>query len=222
MFDFHTHTIKDGNTPCLLNIPLSCYDHINDCLPNPNIVFSVGLHPWDVSEDWEEKIEAIQRGATHDRVWAIGECGLDKICGASFDLQLKAFHAQITIAETLRKPMVIHCVKAFNELLAARKETDAENRRHNRQSVPWVIHGFRGKPNLANQLMSKGLLLSFGHSYNTYTLRKVFASCKPFFLETDDNNLSIGQIYEQVALELSVDVVSLDARCNPYQTIFMQ
>ena len=220
MFDFHTHIIIDGNAPCLLNIPLvdrTCNDY---SLQNPNMAFSVGLHPWDISEDWEDMLKTVRKEATQHRVWAIGECGLDKLRGASFDLQLKAFYAQISIAEEVRKPMVIHCVKAFNELLAIRKEMETESQCRNRQIMPWVIHGFRGKPELAKQLMAKGLLLSLGHLYNAKTLRQVFTSCLPFFLETDDCHLPICQIYEQVARHLGVDVGRLETLCDPRQTIF--
>lgn len=221
MFDFHTHTIMDGNTPCLLNIPFPYKNYSTEAYSqNPNIAFSVGLHPWDVSEKWEENVEAVRNEATQSRVWAIGECGLDKILGASFDLQLKAFRAQIAVSEDVRKPMVIHCVKAFNELLAVRKELYTENQRLGRQTMPWVIHGFRGKPDLAKQLMTKGLFLSFGNSYNIETLRQVFVSNHFFFLETDDNHLPISHIYEQVSHHLGVGISHLETICDPRQTIF--
>lgn len=225
MFDFHTHIVKDGGVPCLLNIPnnmLSSHGMkvSQTLLQSSNTAFSVGLHPWDVYEDWENMVEVVKKESTQDRVWAIGECGLDKLRGTSFDLQLKAFYAQITIAEEVKKPMVIHCVKAFNELIAIRKEIDQENKRRNRKTMPWVIHGFRGKPDLAKQLMAKGLLLSFGHLYNIETLRQVFTFCRPFFLETDDCHLSVSRIYEQVARHLDVNVAHLETLCDPRQTIF--
>lgn len=225
--------MPDGNVPCLLNIPLFSKDDCNassaladmgshsQACPNASVAFSVGLHPWNVDEEeWEEKVEQVRQKAALPRVWAIGECGLDKLCGASFDLQMKAFRAQIAIAEEARKPMVIHCVKAFSELMALRKETEADSVRRKRRPMPWVIHGFRGKPDLAKQIMAKGLLLSFGHSYNTETLCQVFNFGRPFFLETDDCHLPICQIYEQVARSLGVDVARLDALCDPRHTVF--
>ena len=216
----------EGSASCLLNIPYGVIvlptdiEAYLEAHPNPDMAFSLGLHPWNVDEAWEDRVEVVRKEATLNRVWAIGECGLDKLRGASFDLQLKAFHAQIAIAEELRKPMVIHCVKAFSELMAIRKDIDTQNKLRNRLTMPWVVHGFRGKPDLAKQIMARGLLLSFGHLYNAETLRQVFTSCRPFFLETDDCRLPIFQIYEQVGRHLGVDVAHLDALCDPRHTVF--
>lgn len=231
MFNFHTHHTDD--VPCILNCSpddfLLRQDH-----ERADVAFSVGLHPWNVSAGWQKEVEKMRSVATSPHVWTIGECGLDKVRGDALSVQIEAFRAQITIAEEVKKPMVIHCVKAFDELLALRKELTEQCHREGRAAQPWVIHGFRGKPEQAKQLMAKGLLLSFCHLYHVETLRLVFSHCKsasagegcsrvsPFFLETDDHPFSVHQIYEQVSRHLGVDVSLLDSLCDPRQTIFHQ
>lgn len=221
LFNFHTYYIDAE--PCLLNVDTK------DLLPSypEHVRLSIGVHPWKVKEDWRDALACVRQEAMREDVWAIGECGLDKLHGEALSLQMEAFRAHIAIAEEVQKPMIIHCVRAFDELLMLRRELEAsckhesENGGGNvKHPQPWVIHGFRGKPEQAKQLMTKGMLLSFGHQYNLDTLRVVFTSSRPFFLETDDLRLSVRQIYEQVARHLDVDVAHLSHLCDPRTTLF--
>ena len=240
LFNFHTYYIDAE--PCLLNVDTK------DLLPSypEHVRLSIGVHPWKVKEDWRDALACVRQEAMREDVWAIGECGLDKLHGEALSLQMEAFRAHIAIAEEVQKPMIIHCVRAFDELLMLRRELEASCKHESgngggkvRHPQPWVIHGFRGKPEQAKQLMTKGMLLSFGHQYNLETLRFVYASLKgtspsssgsslgegrgsvtSFFLETDDLHLSVRQIYEQVARHLDVDVAHLSHLCDPRTTLF--
>ena len=214
MFNFHTYTIDEA--PCLLNVDTT------DILPSypEHVRLSIGLHPWKVNEGWQERMAVMRQEANREDVWAIGECGLDKVHREILPLQMDAFRAQIALAEEVQKPMIIHCVRAFDELLMLRRELEATCRKEGREPQPWVIHGFRGKPEQAKQMMTKGILLSFGHQYNLETLRFVFTSSRPFYLETDDLHLSVRQIYEQVAHHLDVDVSRLYPLCDPRTSLF--
>ena len=215
MFNFHTYYIIE-NEPCLLNVDVA------DLQPSypEQVKLSIGLHPWKVTEACQDELNLLREAAQRPDVWAIGECGLDKAKGEALPLQMEAFRAHIALAEEVRKPMVIHCVRAFDELLMLRREVECQCRKEGREPQPWAIHGFRGKPEQAKQMMTKGLLLSFGHQYNIETLRFVFTSSRPFYLETDDLRLSIRQIYEQVAHHLDVDVSCLVPLCDPLPSLF--
>lgn len=222
MFNFHTHTVDIE--PCILNCRPDEFALRLADVP-AHVGLSVGLHPWDVTADWSQEVEEMRRAVTTERVWVIGECGLDKVKGAPLPLQVEAFKAQIALADEVGKPMVIHCVKAFDELLKLRREYVEECRQGKRAPQPWVLHGFRGKPEQAKQMMAKGLLLSFCHHYNLETLRFVYsmsggAISLPFFLETDDCHASVRPLYEQVGRHLGVDVDRLSSLCDPRQTIF--
>lgn len=227
MFNFHTH--HEDSVPCLLNSRVEDVQAVGS-----SKVCSVGLHPWDVGEDYERKLSVLRCVAGCDNVWALGECGMDKVRGGAFPLQIEAFKAQVDIAEEVCKPLVIHCVKAFDELLAIRKELLAKYKNIGIEPQPWVVHGFRGKPQMAKQMMTKGIMLSFGHQYNIETLRYAYEQAMlhsrgegeslittcPFFLETDDLRLSVRQIYEQVGRHLGVDVDRLESLCDPLRTVF--
>ena len=154
-----------------------------------------GIHPWHVDDDWHEKLDILRLEALKPNVVAVGECGLDKAVSRDLTQQMEAFRQQVLLAEQVGKPMVIHCVKAFDELLAIHKAM--------RPMQKWLIHGFRGKPEQAKQIMAKGLLLSFGHRYNIESLRYVASALGKLYIETDDSSLSIIQVYDQIACHLS-------------------
>lgn len=139
---------------------------------------SVGLHPWYVNEMWQQQLERLQLDIQLPNVVAIGECGLDMVKGPELSLQLAAFEAQIRLAETHRLPLIIHCVRAFDQLLQLQKK-------YNPQQL-WIVHGFRGKPQLAQQLLACGIRLSFAVHFNPATLELVRQSGIPYYRETDD------------------------------------
>lgn len=133
----------------------------------------------------------------------IGECGLDTACTTPISLQRQAFVEQLSLSETLQKPVVVHCVRAFNELLLLRKQQV--------WSQPWVVHGFIGAPQLVLQLAQAGIHVSFGdallderHSKVIESLRSLWLRHLPFFLETDESASSINDIYRQAAAILTL------------------
>jgi TatD DNase family protein len=186
--DIHTHTYYHSpETSIILNLFPDDLEKLE--LP---VYFSVGLHPWFVKEEtWKEKLEKIRIIAIHDKTVAIGEAGLDKITDSSYELQKEAFQEQVAIAEDLRKPLIIHCVRSYNELLGIRKKSD--------QSIPWIFHWYSGDEHTARELIRKNCFLSFGHML----YKEESKACKVFqnlplnqvFFETDDAGYTIEEIY---------------------------
>jgi len=167
-------------------------------------LISVGLHPWHVSTDWEEQLRLLGEVAGKKRVVLIGEAGLDKLCKTDFALQQTVFLRQIELAEEVQKPLIIHCVKSWPELIAIRKKV--------LPSVPWVIHGFRGKPQLANQLLELGFYLSYGEKFNAESVR--ITLLERLCTETDESRLSIEEIYRKIAEVKGVSVEELHSHAN--------
>lgn len=113
----------------------------------------------------------------------IGECGLDRLCATPYDLQLAAFEAQIALSEELCRPIILHCVRALDDVLRLKRGT----------TQPWIWHGFRGKPQQLQQLLDHGFYVSFGFRHNADSLR--FCPPNRFFLETDDTLAPIASLY---------------------------
>lgn len=167
-------------------------------------LISAGLHPWHISADWEEQLRMLCEVAGKKRLMLIGEAGLDKLCKTDFELQQSVFLQQIELSEEVQKPLIIHCVKAWVELIAIRKKV--------LPSVPWVIHGFRGKPELARQLLDLDLYLSYGEKFNVDSLH--ITPLERLCTETDESKLSIEEICFRIAEVKGISVEELLSQTN--------
>lgn len=96
--------------------------------------------------------------------------------------------------------MILHVVRAYQELIAYRKSL------HARQ--PWIIHGFRGKKEVARTLLDQGFYLSFGQKFQPETLRYVPED--RFLLETDESLSPIREIYQEAASTRKTTVEQLE------------
>ena len=171
----------------------------------PGITYTFGIHPWFLDEkNHDRQLSLVTEMIKNPLVVAVGEAGFDKIKGPSADLQRKTFEEQVIIAEKHKKPIVIHCVRAWEDLQQEHKKLQPE--------MPWLVHGFRGKPELAMQLISKGMYLSF---WFDFILRpessKLIRSLPPdrIFLETDGAGVDIRGIYNKVSADLGISVDEL-------------
>jgi TatD DNase family protein len=123
----------------------------------------------------------------HPHVVMIGEAGFDRLRGPAVKVQHEIFHYQAELAEEMKKPLLIHCVRHWDELARAYKEIN--------HSVPWIIHGFRGKSDLAASLADKGFWFSLGHQAINPQILKVIDS-ERILLETDDSMMPVADVYK--------------------------
>lgn len=164
--------------------------------------YSIGIHPWDVAaQDWGIQIDRLLKSFPNNQIVAIGEAGLDKLSESPLFLQQQAFERQISLSEEKELPLIIHCVKAMEQLLSIHK--------HFRPKQPWIWHGFRGKLEQAEQLLKQGLYLSFGEFYSEEAMK--FVPDDRLFLETDDSALRIDEILCRAAQVRGVEVETLRA-----------
>lgn len=174
----------------------------------PGIAYSFGIHPWFLNENnHSQLIRSVREIAMNPQLIAIGEAGFDKLSGPSPELQRKTFEEQVIIAEDFRLPVVIHCVRAWDELLAVYKNL--------KPKMPWLIHGFRGKKILAAQLLSKGMYLSFWFDFALKPESSDLLKSLPvdrIFLETDGADVDIRDIYKKVSADLNLPVEELKVK----------
>jgi TatD DNase family protein len=171
----------------------------------PDQACTFGIHPWYLNENNSDLLlEQVKTAVLSSNLLAVGEAGFDKLKGPSFELQRKVFEEQLKISETYSKPLVIHCVRAWDELLASHKKYHPE--------MPWLIHGFRGSRELAEQLLSKGMYISFWFDFIIRPESAALVKSLPgnsFFLETDGADIDIRDIYTKVAADLDLTVDEL-------------
>ncbi len=109
--NIHAHSISTS-TPDEFVLP--------NCIVSKDYLYdqacSAGIHPWYVDLNEEAQWEALVKYAEKPQVIAIGECGLDKLCATEWNRQLHLFEKQIVLANELKKPLIIHCVRAYHEV----------------------------------------------------------------------------------------------------------
>ncbi len=180
--------------------------------------YSYGLHPNELNKaNCDEKLEALRRVVYEKRCLAVGECGLDKLSSVDFELQEEIFIEQIKLANQVKKPLIIHCVKAFNELMNCLNLND--------NSVPVIIHGFNNNENIARVIMQQGYYFSFGKALLGYESNAAKAIIqvgrKKFFLETDSADISIKYIYRKASELLRIDEEILQEQLmNNFENVF--
>ena len=130
----------------------------------------------------------------------VGECGIDKLCTVPVEKQVDKFRQHILLSEQYHVPVIIHCVKAQEELLRVRREM--------RPTQAWIWHGFRGKPQQLEQIIQAGLYVSFGIRYNRESLLR--CPSDRLFLETDNAPVTIEQVYAQVSTDLCISMEKLE------------
>jgi len=180
--------------------------------------YSYGLHPWYLNKKtYEAQLAKLKVVAHEKRCLAIGECGLDKLSKVDFGFQEEVFIEQIKIANTINKPLIVHCVKAFNELINCLNLND--------NNVPVIVHGYNNNENIARVLVNEGYYFSFGKALLGYESNAAKAirtvGRKNFFLETDDTDLSIKYIYKKAAELLGIDeeIIKQQMLSN-FETVF--
>lgn len=211
--DIHTH--KKQNLDAFQLFDLSDGKDINMGRKN---YYSLGIHPWYIKESpLEQELERIEKHIQTKSFLAIGECGLDKVCDTALALQYFAFEKQILLSEKYKKPLILHIVKAYNELV--RLKVALEPRQ------VWIVHGFNGSPQLAKQLIELGMYISFGAQLGNKVSKAsksiVSVPIHRIFLETDTSILTIKEIYRLAAERLNMDVDQLKKQLwQNFQAVF--
>lgn len=164
-----------------------------------------GIHPWRADEPFSVP-------DLSGRI-ALGECGLDAVRGAAMERQEAVFRQHIALSEQERKPLVIHCVRAIDRLLRLRREQHP--------TMPWMLHGFRGKPQQLMSLLGAGFYVSFGLRHNAESLR--LCPLDRLMLETDDEKRPIADLYNNVAELLGISLPFLcSAMAENYLSFFQK
>lgn len=170
------------------------------------IFFTAGLHPWHANQLSEKEIEQkLTKLIESKSIIAVGEAGLDKLKGPDLELQEKVFKKQIEVAEKYHLPLIVHSVKTHNEILKLKID-------HN-SKIPWVLHHFNGSKQLALDLIDHGFYLSLSYHIDQQNSRlSHYFSELPMdriFLETDDFEMNIKELYAKAASKLNTSEENL-------------
>ncbi|WP_412476331.1 TatD family hydrolase [Flavobacterium sp. TBRC 19031] len=167
--------------------------------------YSIGIHPWYIVENRvESDLHFMEQKLQLPECWALGECGLDKRIDIPMVLQTEVFEKQIALAEKYHKPLVLHLVAAYQELIAIHKKRPIK--------VPVILHGFSKNEQTAKSLLDCGFYLSFGkYLLRNPELAAVFRSVPNdrFFLETDTIEETLMEVYDKASVIKALSLTEL-------------
>ncbi len=200
--DFHNHSDRfNGNTVSVRSF------FVEEIINQKDIgsLCTAGIHPWQSADpyanDWLVALDHISK---HPNVIGIGEIGLDRLRGADLQTQIELFKKQVSVAETVQKPVIIHCVRSFAEIQELRKQL--------KPTSPWVIHNFMGNVQIAQSLVKQGFYLSFCIAIATNLKIAEALKATPLsriFFETDDYIENVEAVYTAAAKCLQMDLNEL-------------
>lgn len=135
-----------------------------------SVYAAIGIHPESVSRVSLDDLKIIRALASHEKVVAIGEIGLDFYWDkTTAELQQTFFEAQLELAAELNLPVAIHDRDAHEKILETLKNfARSENRetksgeREARGKARGVLHAFSGDEAMARQAFDLGYVVSFG------------------------------------------------------------
>jgi len=195
-FDIHTHSSQTGWSIRNITFPQE-----DETIMQEDKWYSVGWHPWYLDEKLQEiSLEKIGVLAQKRNIIAIGETGLDRKIAAEFSFQKQIFEEHVRLSEALQKPLIIHCVRAYSDLLELHKKL--------KPAQIWILHGFQGHLETAQALQRKGIYLSFGEALiKNSKFEQVLPQLdlEKVLLETDISLISIEIIYEKAAKILEIE-----------------
>jgi len=211
-FDVHTHTFSsDKNVFSIVNT----YPNSEDF----SMPFSIGIHPWFIKkEQLANHLSILEDKLQDKKCYALGECGLDKLTDVDFELQKEVFVKQIQLSEKYQKPLIIHCVKSYQEIIELKKEMNPKQ--------VWILHGFNKSKQLAESCIKNEILLSFGAALiNNKKLQETFLALplSSILLETDDDKMNIKEVYQKASIIKNIEIDEFQQEIKQkFNTIFKQ
>lgn len=209
--NLHTHSYT--NSDAVLEIVNQYPNEFIADIPH----YSIGIHPWHiVDERVSEDLNTIKTKLNLNECIALGECGLDKRIEKKIELQIDVFESQLSLLHEISKPVILHCVAAFDEIISCKKNSNLQS--------TFIIHGFSKNIPLAKQLLNQDFYLSFGkYLLRNPEMESVFKYVPndKIFLETDTISESLEEVYTFAAKCKNISVEEMkEIVWNNYQTVF--
>lgn len=197
--NIHTHKPGAG-----INIVDPCLGEV-ELRGEGRVYYSLGIHPVYIDENAGVRLEDIRKAAEEKKIVAVGEAGMDRNAPVEMGVQVEWFRRQAEIAGEYRLPLIIHGVRAIPELIAEYKRYSG--------SPMWIMHGFNNREEILRDLLRHGFYISAGRQVmneesHIYRLLPEIPA-ERLFIETDNSDFQIEEIYKVVAERRKIAVEEL-------------
>lgn len=206
--DIHTHKAykADADVIFIRNAYMAAFEP-----KNPNYFISNGIHPWKINQAVNPT--HLRQLLSMPKTVALGEIGLDRF-KPNFERQKILFEQQIQIGHEYSKPLILHCIKAYPEVISMIKE----------YKHPVIFHQYEGNPLQTEQLLTMPhVYFAFGRQLFRNTLNKNLNSIpmRRIFLETDNTQIPIQNCYYKLSqlLQLNISQIQVQLQTN-FENIF--
>ena len=186
IFDCHTH--HSHQPYAIINAEAS------NIAFDEHLHYSAGIHPWNAENATESLFSRLEQLLQLGNVVAVGECGIDKAIATPIDVQQSVMMRQVELSEKYEKPLIVHCVRAWQEIITLHKSI--------KPSQKWIIHGFRAKPTVLEALLKEDFLFSYGPLFNAQSL--INTPLHSLLIETDESHRSIDEVSQSVSATLGI------------------
>jgi len=171
--------------------------------------FSAAIHPWHARKFTLKEVTGMLNNLVRQPgLIAIGETGLDKACTTDYRAQKALFDLHVEFAHKYHKPLILHVVKSWNDLIGYLGHIN----------VPFIVHGYSEGVELTKQLIDLGCYFSLGKS--VFGILPRFREAiqiipiSTLFIETDDSKVKIEEIYQEVAKITDISLDDLKIQIN--------
>jgi TatD DNase family protein len=209
--NLHTHfyTNSDSNLEIVNQYPMDFSEEIP--------LYSIGIHPWHIDDErLNDDLKIIKEKLSLKECISLGECGLDKRIDKIYSAQIDVFESQLNLLHEISKPVILHCVASFDEVISCKKNSGLTS--------PFIIHGFSKNAQVAKQLLHQDFYLSFGkYLLRNRELGDVFKHIpnEKIFLETDTIAESLEEVYTFAAKCKNISIEEMkEIVWKNYQTVF--
>ncbi len=165
--------------------------------------FSAGVHPWQADQfspaSAIAQLESLQK---HPQFVVVGEIGIDRACDVSLPQQIALFEAQLQWASQHAKPVTIHCVRAYSDVLQVLKR--------NRHLPALLFHAYIANEQTTIQLSKYDAYFSLGHRELSRKGDLRHIPLDKLFLETDEQPVDIRDVYELASEKLGIAIRELE------------
>lgn len=202
--DVHTHKNTGDYTIKSFHLSENGNEIVRYAFP-----YSVGLHPWWGHLENFIYLENFCYKQLNKGLVAIGECGVDHMRGESLNIQSELFRKQVYLAKKLELPVIVHQVKAVEEVFKIIKECP---------DVTYILHGFSGTSQQMQQFSGFKVYFSLGFfifNINDKISRLINEiPLEKLFFETDNHAISIEKVYERFAKVRNISVQKLQEQVS--------